>query len=271
MCHGPVTKIANTTRMMPGEIQLDAVGHTFPSGTRALQNVTLSLDSLRFTALIGRSGAGKSTLLRILNGLVRPSEGAVWVRGVNLAAADHATVRAWRRQVGMVFQQFGLVRRLSGLENILLGRLGYLSPWRTTLHLYPRADREFAMALLARVGLADQAWQRADTLSGGQQQRVAIARALAQRPRLILADEPVSALDPQSAEQVMDLLRAIHLEDNIAVVANLHSLDTVRAYADRVIALQGGHLLFDGPPDVLTDDVTRELYYADEAASLLRR
>jgi phosphonate transport system ATP-binding protein len=127
------------------------------------------------------------------------------------------------------------------------------------------------MALLERVGLADQAWQRADTLSGGQQQRVAIARALAQRPRLILADEPVSALDPQSAEQVMDLLRAIHLEDNIAVVANLHSLDTVRAYADRVIALQGGRLLFDGPPDVLTDDVTRELYYADEAASLLRR
>jgi len=245
-------------------IRLDNVHHTYPNGTVALRGVTLELSADRFTALIGQSGAGKSTLMRVLNGLVKPTQGAIWVDGTDLTRATSGTVRRTRRKIGMVFQQFNLVRRLSALENVLLGRLGYLPTWRTSTGLYPKEEREFAMHLLSRVGMAEFAWQRADTLSGGQQQRVGIARALAQKPKLILADEPISALDPKSAAQVMELLAHINQEDGIAVVANLHFLDAVRDYAERVIGLRQGSVVFDGPPSELTPAITRKLYYGED-------
>lgn len=241
-------------------IQLQDVSHTYPNGTAALHDINLEITADRFTALIGESGAGKSTLLRVLNGLVRPSQGTVLVDDVDITHALPAQVREVRKHIGMVFQQFNLVKRLSALENVLTGRLGYMSPWRSSFKVYSRADKMLALRSLERVGMADYAWQRADTLSGGQQQRVGIARALAQQPKLILADEPISALDPKSAKQVMDLLCSINQDDGIAVIANLHFLDTVRDYAGRVIGLQKGKLVFDGSASQLDETAAQQIY-----------
>jgi phosphonate transport system ATP-binding protein len=252
--------------MKPPFIRLEHVSHRYSGGPPALRDINLNLNAEEFTVLIGPSGAGKSTLMRVLNGLVRPTSGTVWIEDVAITQVPERRVRLERRRIGMVFQQFNLVRRLSALENVLLGRLGFIPTWKSTLRHYSREDRELAMRLLDRVGLADKAWQRADTLSGGQQQRVGIARALAQQPQLILADEPISALDPKSAEGVMDLLRDIQERDGIAVIANLHFLETVREYAARVIALKQGAVVFDGRPEELTEAVTRELYYGEKAA-----
>lgn len=254
--------------MKPPFIRLEHVSHRYSGGPPALRDINLSLSAEEFTVLIGPSGAGKSTLMRVLNGLVRPTSGTVWIEEVAITQAPERRVRLERRRIGMVFQQFNLVRRLSALENVLLGRLGFMPTWKSTLRRYSRKDRELAMHLLERVGLADQAWQRVDTLSGGQQQRVGIARALAQQPHLILADEPISALDPKSAEGVMDLLRDIQERDGIAVIANLHFLEAVREYAARVIGLKGGTVVFDGKPQDLTNAVTHELYYSEQAAPL---
>ncbi|MDX2005453.1 MAG: phosphonate ABC transporter ATP-binding protein [Meiothermus sp.] len=242
-------------------IRLEQVTQQFPNGTRALRDVTLEVDSQHFTVLIGPSGAGKSTLMRVLNGLIRPTAGRVWIGETEITKASSAQVRLARRQIGMVFQQFNLVKRLTALDNVLLGRLGYRPTWRSLFRAFERSELEFALHLLDRVGMADYAWQRADTLSGGQQQRVGIARALAQRPRLILADEPISALDPKSSEQVMEILRSIHAQDGISVVANLHFLGTVREYAGRVIGLKAGAVMFDGGVSDLTDAAVRDLYY----------
>jgi phosphonate transport system ATP-binding protein len=244
-------------------LKLERVSHRFPNGTLALDQVSLGFDSQAFTVLIGPSGAGKSTLMRVLNGLIRPSDGQVMVGGTDLTVASGHQVRLARRQVGMVFQQFNLVKRLTALENVLLGRLGYRETWRSILRQYPKAEQRRAFEILDRVGMADFAWQRADTLSGGQQQRIGIARALAQEPKFILADEPISALDPKSSEQVMELLRDIHSVDGITVIANLHYLGTVREYANRVVALQQGRVVFDGGVDALSDEVTRNLYYGE--------
>jgi phosphonate transport system ATP-binding protein len=242
-------------------IRLEEITQRFPNGTTALANISLHFRTDQFTTMIGPSGAGKSTLMRIINGLMRPSEGRVFIGETEIARAPEATVRQTRQQIGMVFQQFNLVRRLSALENVLIGRLGTMGVLRSTLRWYRKSDLELAMSLLERVGMADHAWQRADTLSGGQQQRVGIARALAQQPRLILADEPISALDPKSSEQVMELLLSIHTSERIAVICNLHHLDTVREYADRVVALKKGRLVFDGPPSGLGEELSRSLYY----------
>ncbi len=242
-------------------IRVEKVTQRYPNGTQALFGISLNFNTNQFTAMIGPSGAGKSTLMRVINGLVRPSEGIIFIGETQISQAPEATVRQARRQIGMVFQQFNLVRRLTALENVLIGRLGTLNPLASTLKLYSKSDRELAMGLLERVGMADHAWQRADTLSGGQQQRVGIARALAQQPKLILADEPISALDPKSSEQVMEILHDINAQDGIAVICNLHHLNTVREYADRVIALKKGRLVFDGTAAGLSEEVSRSLYY----------
>ena len=198
-------------------------------------------------------------MLRTLNGLVKPSRGEVWVAGVELGRASNAELRRVRRSVGMVFQQFNLVGRSTVLENVLVGRSGALPPWRAALGSYSSADKELAWALLERVGLADYAWRRADTLSGGQQQRVGVARALAQEPHLVLADEPVSALDVRSAADVMDLLTEIS-RGGTPVVANLHLLDAVHRYADWVVALKRGRVVFEGIPTALTAEITEQIY-----------
>ena len=247
-------------------IQLENVNHTYANGTQALRGINLEIGAEAFTVLIGPSGAGKSTLMRILNGLVRPTTGKVTIDSLEISRAKTAQVLAARRKIGMVFQQFNLVKRLTALENVLIGRLGVMPTWRSTVRMYTLEDRQLAFAALERVGMQDYAWQRADTLSGGQQQRVGIARALAQQPKLILADEPISALDPKASEQVMGLLRQIQSEDGIAVIANLHHLDAVREYAERVVALQRGSVVFDGHPTALTETVTRALYYDEQKA-----
>ena len=247
-------------------IRLNQVGHSYPNGTKALSDINLEFDTQRFTVLIGPSGAGKSTLMRVLNGLVRPSQGSVWIGDTQITHAPERVVREQRRKIGMVFQQFNLVRRMSALENVLVGRLGFIGPVASTFKRYSRLDRELAMHLLNRVGLSDHAWQRADTLSGGQQQRVGIARALAQEPKIILADEPISALDPKSSEQIMELLRDIQAKDGIAVICNLHHLDTVREYAQRAVALKAGRVVFDGMSHELTEEVSRSLYYGETQA-----
>ncbi len=249
-------------------LKLERVSHQFANGTKALQDVSLGFDSQAFTVLIGPSGAGKSTLMRVLNGLIRPSRGKVTVGNTEITSARDPQIRLARRKIGMVFQQFNLVKRLTALENVLLGRLAYRESWRSLLHLPAKAEMQRGLEILDRVGMADYAWQRSDTLSGGQQQRVGIARALAQEPQFILADEPISALDPKSSEQVMELLRDIHVVDGITVIANLHYLGTVREYANRVVALKQGQVIFDGAVAALTDDLTRALYYGDSTPSL---
>ena len=248
-------------------IRLQEVSHQYANGTQALKNLNLEFGGQHFTALIGPSGAGKSTLMRVLNGLVRPSKGRVWLEGTEITNAGDRVVRLERRKIGMVFQQFNLVKRLTAFENVLIGRLGFMDTLRSSLKAYSRTDRQLAMQMLERVGMADQAWQRADTLSGGQQQRVGIARALAQQPKLILADEPISALDPKSSEQVMNLLREIQQQDGIAVLTNLHHLDAVRDYAERVVGLRAGEVVFDGRADQLDTNAARALYYGENQAS----
>lgn len=244
-------------------IRFESVAHRFANGTQALAGVTLDIQPQHFTVLIGPSGAGKSTLMRVINGLIRPSEGRVWVGSQEITRSPAAAVQLARREIGMVFQHFNLVKRLTALDNVLLGRLGYRALWRSLTRAFPKPEVEFAFHLLERVGMADYAWQRADTLSGGQQQRVGIARALAQKPKIVLADEPISALDPASSEQVLEILRSIREQDGLMVIANLHFLGAVREYADRVIGLQAGRVVFDGSNGDLTVEAAHKLFYGD--------
>ena len=245
-------------------IVIDKVIKTYPNGTSAIQNISLNIAPGKFTVILGPSGAGKSTLLRMMNGLETPSSGMVSVHDVPLTPRN---LRRVRQKVGMVFQQFNLVGRLNVMTNVLTGRLGYRSWLGSVLHLFRKEDFDIAHEALARVGLTDKAWVRADQLSGGQQQRVGIARALAQKPSVILADEPVASLDPINSVEVLDLLKTICQTDGIAVVANLHQVEYTRQYADRVIGINAGQVVFDGPPHDLDDAMLETLYRRPNAHS----
>jgi len=239
---------------MPPAIAVAGLGVRYGRDVVALDGIDLAFAPGGFTVLLGPSGAGKSTLLRCMNGLARPSAGQVL--GPD-GAPIHRQLRAHRRQTGMVFQQHQLIGRLSVLENVLIGLLGQRSPW-TALLPPSRAERERALDALERVGLIERALARADALSGGQQQRVGIARALVQRPRLMLADEPVASLDPVTAERVLDLLARICREDGITAIVSLHQVEFARRYAERIVALAAGGVVFDGPPALLAEtDITR--------------
>ena len=245
-----------------GSVQLSARGLSkrFPNGTQALYDVSVDIYAGEFLVIIGTSGAGKSTFLRSINGLVRPSGGSITYQGLDLCTAKGVALRRARRQMGMIFQQFNLVKRMSVLQNVLVGRLGYQSGWRTLVPLFRQRDVDLALDALERVGIADKAYVRADSLSGGQQQRVAIARALAQQPSLMLADEPVASLDPETSITVLDDLRRINREQGITTIVNLHQLDFAREYADRVIGFKQGRLVFDGRPDELDRNVYERVY-----------
>jgi phosphonate transport system ATP-binding protein len=223
----------------------------YPGGTRALDGVSLDIADGEFVALIGPSGAGKSTFLRCLNGLAEATAGDVSIDGIPVTAARDPELRRVRARVGFVFQQFNLLRRLSVLENVLVGRLARVGRWRSLFGWFPAEDVERAREALRRVELDGLAARRADTLSGGQQQRVAIARALAQEPRVIVADEPMASLDPALARTVMELLGRINREDGITVITSLHVLELARLYGRRVVALRAGRVAYDGPPDGL--------------------
>ena len=230
--------------------------------TLALDDVSFVVDPGEFVALLGPSGAGKSTLFRCVTRLVAPDTGVVRVLGRDMSALGGQELRLARRDVGLIFQQFNLIGRLSAMDNVLAGRMGHASTLRVMLRQFTRADRQLALAALDRVGLLERASQRADSLSGGQQQRVAIARVLAQQARLLLADEPVSSLDPQSAENVLGILRNIARETGIAVVCALHQVDLARRYADRVVALRSGCKLLDVSVNAFDQNAFQELYGA---------
>jgi phosphonate transport system ATP-binding protein len=233
---------------------------TYRGGVRALRNIDLTIHDGEFVVIVGLSGAGKSTLLRAVNGLVPVTEGSVLVDGKEVVGASPADLREIRSHVGLIFQTFNLVLRTSVLNNVLMGRLSKVPLWRSTLGMWPEADREIAMQSLERVGIVEKAYVRASNLSGGQQQRVGIARALAQEPKVLLADEPVASLDPVTSHIVMHDLQRINRELGITTVINLHFLDLARAYGKRMVGLQAGELVYDGNIADVSDDTFREIY-----------
>jgi phosphonate transport system ATP-binding protein len=241
-------------------LRVENLTKVFPDGTVAVRNVSFEIQDGEFLAIIGLSGSGKSTLLRCINRLIDPSEGRVVWNDIDVTAAQGAGLRHIRRQIGMVFQQFNLVRRSSVMINVLSGRLGYAHPWWSLVHRFSPEDRQRAVAALERVGIADKAGNRADQLSGGQQQRVGIARALMQEPQLMLADEPVASLDPVLAHSILQYLELLNRQDGITVLCSLHFLDLVHRYATRVIGLKDGELVFDGLPSELTRTRFKEVY-----------
>lgn len=226
----------------------------------ALRDVSVTIDDGEFVAIIGLSGAGKSTFMRCLNRLVDPTSGAIVIDGQDITKLDAEGIRQVRLRIGMIFQEFNLVDRATVLDNVLMARAGYLSTWQSVRRAFPKADRELAFHCLERVGIADKAHQRADALSGGQRQRVGIARALAQEPRVILADEPVASLDPKTARVVMEDLRRINDEDGITTIVNIHFLELAKAYADRIIGLAGGGVVFDGPSAEMDEPTFVKVY-----------
>ncbi len=244
-------------------IRLEGVGKVFPDGVRALADVNLTVQEGEFLVVLGLSGSGKSTLLRCINRLIDPTSGRVLLFGEDVTAARGAELRRLRRQVAMIFQQFNLVRRHTVLSNVLAGSLGRSSLLPSLVLRFASAERDLALASLDRVGMVDRAGSRADALSGGQQQRVAIARALVQRPRVILADEPVASLDPALRHSVMRHIEALNREEGMTVVCSLHDIDLVTRYATRLVALREGRLVYEGLPQDFDRAVFREIYGHD--------
>jgi phosphonate transport system ATP-binding protein len=241
-------------------LRIENLSKTFPDGTEAVKNVSFQVKDGEFLAIIGLSGSGKSTLLRCINRLIDPTEGRVIWDDIDITAAQGKELRRIRRQIGMIFQQFNLVKRSSVMINVLSGRLGYANPWTSLLHRFSSQDRRRAVSALERVGIEEKSDNRADQLSGGQQQRVGIARALMQEPRLMLADEPVASLDPVLAHSILQYLELLNQQDGITVLCSLHFLDLVHRYATRVIGLKDGKLVFDGLPSELTRERFKEVY-----------
>ncbi len=236
-----------------------------------LRGIDLVIPEGQFIGLIGLSGAGKSTFLRCLNRLVDASSGEILVpeavflegnstRTIDINTLKGKSLRYWRRKTGMIFQQFNIVKRLSVIDNVLSGKLGYAGSFGSTLRRFSAEDKELALINLERVGMLSHAYKRADALSGGEQQRVAIARTLMQKPRLILADEPVASLDPKLSETVLEILRRVAREDGISTIVSLHTLEMTRRYSDRIIGLAAGEVAFDDTPEHLNEKVVNEIY-----------
>ncbi len=249
-------------------LELDKLTRRF--GDRvAVADVTLAVPGGQLVGVIGRSGAGKSTLLRMVNRLLDPSAGHVRFEGRDITALRGSALHAWRASAAMIFQQFNLVPRLDVLTNVLAGRLNHIPTGRALFMMFTARERALAIRALDRLDIADLALNRADALSGGQQQRVAIARALMQEPRLLLADEPIASLDPMNAKLVMDALRDINRRDGITVLCNLHTLDTARAYCDRIVGMAQGRIVFDGAPETLDEAAVRSIYGAEGQGQVL--
>lgn len=241
-------------------LEIQNVTKIYDNTVLALDKVSFHVPKGQFLAVVGLSGSGKSTLLRCINRLIDPTSGQILWNGVDITAASPEELRRIRRKIGMIFQHFNLVLRSPVITNVLTGRLGYTNPLWSLLNRFSSQDVEMALKQLERVGIRDKAYVRADELSGGQQQRVGIARALMQEPEIMLADEPVASLDPVLAHSIMQYLERLNKEDGITVICSLHFLDLVQRYADRVVALKDGKLVFDGLPGAIDDRRFKEIY-----------
>ena len=241
-------------------IVFDHVSKTYPNGYQALKDINLTIEQGEFVAIIGLSGAGKSTLIRTINRMHDITDGTLTVDGVNVMELKGARLRQFRRNIGMIFPSCNRGTRTTVIKNVLTSRVPELPFWRALLGAYPKKDKLEALEALDKVGILDKAFVRADQLSGGQQQRVALARTLAQNPKIILADEPVASLDPVTAKQVMDDFRRINREMNISVLINIHHVDLALQYADRVIGIKAGEVVYDGPASEVNEAVLAEVY-----------
>ena len=249
-------------------LEVTNVSKTYSAGDKALDNVSFTIPGGQVVGLIGPSGAGKSTLIRCINRLVEPTSGSISLGGTVITGMSTRELRSVRRRIGMIFQEYALVERLSVMENVLSGRLGYVSFWRSFLRRYPRADIQKAFALLDRVGLIDHAGKRADALSGGQRQRVGIARALEQDPELLLIDEPTASLDPKTSRQIMRLLLEICNEQQLPAIINIHDVVLAKQFTERLIGLKAGSIVFDGTPAELTDTMLTRIYGEEDWTTL---
>ena len=244
-------------------LEISDLSKTYATGDHALKGVRLQIDRGEMVALIGPSGAGKSTLLRCINRLVTPSSGTILLDGTDLARLSGSHLRKARTKIGMIFQEYALVERLTVLENVLSGKLGTMPLWQSLLRRYDSSDVRKALQLLSEVGLEDQYEKRADALSGGQRQRVGIARALMQEPSLLLVDEPTASLDPKTARQIMRLIQGASTARNLPVIVNLHDVQLAQLFVHRIVGLKEGLIVFDGPPESLNDE-TLTLIYGEE-------
>ena len=241
-------------------LRLENLGKRYKTGDQALKGINLEVPKGQVMALIGPSGAGKSTLIRCVNRLVEPTVGRAWLNDLELTALGSSALRRARRSMGMIFQEYALVERLSVMENVLSGRLGYVGFWRSFARKFPQSDIDQAFRLLERVGLDHMVDKRADELSGGQRQRVGIARALIQNPEVLLVDEPTASLDPKTSRQIMRLICELCKESNLAAVVNIHDVLLAQMFAERIVGLQLGEIVYDGPPNGLTPEVLTQIY-----------
>ncbi|MEM8572273.1 MAG: phosphonate ABC transporter ATP-binding protein [Pseudomonadota bacterium] len=251
-------------------LALKDLSKTYKTGDAALSGVSLTVPEGQIVGLIGPSGAGKSTLIRCINRLVEPSAGEILLDKVDLVALGKSGLRRQRRRIGMIFQEYALVERLTVMENVLSGRLGYVPFWRSYLRRYESADVERAYRLLDRVGLIEHADKRADALSGGQRQRVGIARALAQEPDLLLVDEPTASLDPKTSRQIMRLLTEICAERGLPAIVNIHDVPLAQQFMQRIVGLRAGRVVFDGAPAELDETVLTKIYGAEDWNAMRR-
>lgn len=252
--------MSNDASQPERSLKVENLKKEYTPGKPVLHDISFEVVGKNSVAIIGPSGTGKSTLIRCVNKLIPPTAGNVYVSGENITVLSGGELRRARRKIGMVFQEFNLVERLSVMENVLSGRLGYVAPWRAWLRKYPQKDVDAAFTLLETIGLLEFTHQRADSLSGGQRQRVGIARAIMQEPHVILADEPTSSLDPKTSVEIMELLVSLSEAHNIPLLINIHDVELAKRFTSRVIGLSKGGIVFDGPPEELTNGHLKEIY-----------
>jgi phosphonate transport system ATP-binding protein len=241
-------------------IRFKNVSKTYPNGTKALKNVSLDIEQGEFVAIIGLSGAGKSTLIKLINKMIETTEGQLLVNDLDVIKLQGKELRRFRRGIGMVFQSFNLINRTSVINNVLAARVADMNPLMGLIGIHTKKDKMLALESLHKVGILEKAYSRADQLSGGQQQRVALARTLAQGPSIILADEPVASLDPITANQIMKDFQRINRSEGITIVVNMHHVDLALKYANRVIGINGGEIVYDGPSTDITEELLKKIY-----------
>jgi phosphonate transport system ATP-binding protein len=252
-------------------LRINGLTKRYRTGDLALKGIDIDVPDGQVMALIGPSGAGKSTVIRCINRLVEPTSGSITLNDVDIAKLGSAELRRMRRRMGMIFQEYALVERLSVMENVLTGRLGYVGFWQSWLRRFPQSDIDEAFRLLERVGLDRMADKRADELSGGQRQRVGICRALIQNPELLLVDEPTASLDPKTSRQIMRLIRELCSERKLSAIINIHDVMLAQMFAERIVGLRLGEIVYDGPPDKLTPEVLTAIYGEEDWSATIRK